>query len=246
MASQAQFLQQFVREAADREIVWTLRDQHGRCVLVVEDRECVPFWSDHRSADAFAVDEFEGLQAESIPVHTYVDQWAPQLTSEGRFVAVSPEPRSANGGRILEARRLADELRSALDVLEPRSVRIDRLRYATWGVFTLMAVLSPILAYFSILKLRDQGFMPALPGLVAAVGSAWGAWRQARDLRVDRGTMLRWALSGLCGGALAAGIGVVLTRSLNDVLLLGVLGGIAAAPIAVIATRRRQTNVRDS
>lgn len=40
MASQPQLLQQFVGGAADREMIWTLRDQHGQCALVVENPEC--------------------------------------------------------------------------------------------------------------------------------------------------------------------------------------------------------------
>jgi hypothetical protein len=245
MAAQTELLQPFVRAAADQEVLWTLRDGHGWCVLVADGKECVPVWSNHQDAESFAVDEFEALRVESIPVHTYVEQWAGRLEDECRFVAVTPKPRSTDNGLVIEPGRLANALKKALAELEPRVVRIDRLRYSIWALFTLLIVIWPFSVYVLFVRLRDQSFMAALPVLIGALGGAWMIWREGRDLAVDRRTIVHWALGGLGGALLAVSLASMLTSQSDLLMAAGTIGLIAAAPGAVVVARRKAATSRD-
>jgi hypothetical protein len=245
MAAPTELLQLFVRATADQEVLWTLRDEHGRCVLVADGRECVPVWSNHQDAESFAIDEFEGLRAEPIPVHTYVEQWAGRLEDERRFIAVTPKPHSTDNGLVIEPARLANELKLALAELEPRAVRIDRLRYSIWALFTLLLVIWPLSVYLLLARLHDQSFMAVLPVLTGTLVGAWMIWREGRDLAVDRRTMVHWTLGGLGGALLAVSLASMLTSQPDLLMLAGAIGLIAAAPGAVVVARRKAAKSRD-
>ncbi len=109
----------FIRQVADWQEVWSLRDDGGwRLVADDQGNECMPVWPHERYATAYATGDFEGCRAEPIPVQRWLAEWLPNLRKDCRRIAVFPVENGRERGVIVELQVVESDLRAELSQYE--------------------------------------------------------------------------------------------------------------------------------
>lgn len=99
----------FVRRVADREELWTLRNDEGFVLYADDDRrELVPVWPDRRFAETCAGSSWDDCEPFKIDLDRWLAAWTPGLETEGRAVAVFPLP--SDQGVVVAPDKLANDL----------------------------------------------------------------------------------------------------------------------------------------
>jgi hypothetical protein len=105
----------FIRQVADWQEVWSLRDDGGwRLVCDDDGKECVPVWPHERYAAAFATGEFDCCRAEPIEVQRWLNEWLPNFRNDGRRIAVFPVGDGAERGVVVDTQVIEADLRAEL------------------------------------------------------------------------------------------------------------------------------------
>jgi hypothetical protein len=109
----------FVRQVADWQEVWSLRDDEGwRLVADDHGHECVPVWPHERYATVHATGAFAGCRAEPIPLEKWISEWLPGAVERGWKVAVFPVVDGGERGVVVEPALLEADLRAELSSYE--------------------------------------------------------------------------------------------------------------------------------
>jgi len=107
----------FVSRVADWQTVWGLRNEGG-WVTVGDDcgNSALPFWPHPEYAAACVTGEWADNAPTAVDIHEFVDQWLPNLATDGVIVAVFPTP--ALRGVIVPAQQLETHIREELAQIE--------------------------------------------------------------------------------------------------------------------------------
>ena len=83
----------FVSQAADKEVLWGLRDESG-WVSLADDAGApgFPIWPHPDYARDCAAGAWSGCAPERIDVHEFVADWLPDMSEQGVSIAVFPTP----------------------------------------------------------------------------------------------------------------------------------------------------------
>ena len=84
----------FVKKVADREEIWSLRNQDG-WVLYADSvaSDVVPVWPNERFAQACAEGEWQDCQPAVIELSAWMERWIPGMARDKRKVAVFATPQ---------------------------------------------------------------------------------------------------------------------------------------------------------
>jgi len=105
----------FIRQVADWQEVWSLRDDGGwRLVGDDQGHECVPVWPHERYAKAYSTGEFSGCRAEPMPLEEWLDSWLPGARDRGWKIAVFPIADARERGIVVEPNQVDADLRTEL------------------------------------------------------------------------------------------------------------------------------------
>lgn len=90
-------LKHLVSQAADREVLWGLRDESGWVSLGDDSgASAFPIWPHPDYARDCATGSWAGCSTAEIEVHEFVDDWLPDMSEQGVSIAAFPVP-SMNG-----------------------------------------------------------------------------------------------------------------------------------------------------
>ncbi len=86
-------LKHLVSQAADREVLWGLRDESG-WVSLADDSGApgFPIWPHPDYAQDCAIGPWAGCLPAEIEVHEFVGDWLPDMLAQGVSIAVFPTP----------------------------------------------------------------------------------------------------------------------------------------------------------
>lgn len=104
----------FVRRVAEREVLWTLRNEEDFVVFTDDERrELLPVWPDRRFAEACSQTSSDETQPFKIDLDRWLAAWTPSMETEGRLIAVFPLPNDQ--GVVVSPGQLADDLFAAAE-----------------------------------------------------------------------------------------------------------------------------------
>jgi hypothetical protein len=107
----------FVKQVADWELVWGLRDEDGWVSMgVSNDKGAFPVWPHEAYARLLATEAFANARPTSIEVQEWVESWLPGLARGGTQVAVFPTP--AGKGVVVHPEKLRADIEAELSRLE--------------------------------------------------------------------------------------------------------------------------------
>ncbi len=107
----------FVRRVADREDLWTLRNEEGFVLYANEEgQEVVPVWPDRRFAEACSQASWDDTQPFKIDLDRWLAAWTPGMETDGRLIAVFPLP--SDQGVVVPPAQLADDLSAEAEQYE--------------------------------------------------------------------------------------------------------------------------------
>jgi hypothetical protein len=86
--------QYLLKQVAQHQEVWILKDEHGCVMLNSEDEDCVPIWPHKEAAEAWATEDWEQCRAESIDLDTWLSRWTKGLIDDEIAIAVFPDTNS--------------------------------------------------------------------------------------------------------------------------------------------------------
>jgi hypothetical protein len=112
----AERYEHFVRQVADWEALWSLRE-HGGWVLLgdPDGNECVPVWPHAAYAEAFGKVAFPQSAAEAVALSAWLERWTAGLRRDRRRVAVFPVRDGAReSALVVEPERLHADLEREL------------------------------------------------------------------------------------------------------------------------------------
>ena len=100
---------QFLKDAIQYNVVWTLRNDEGWAVAGDEGERFVLFWSSETAAEACAKQSYPDYAPVSMPLDEFLEWMLPQLHDSHVFAGVNTLPSTA--GISTEPLVLANELR---------------------------------------------------------------------------------------------------------------------------------------
>lgn len=107
----------FVKQVADWQLVWGLRDADGWVSMGVSTEEpAFPVWPHETYAKLLAVGAWANAKPTAIEVHEWVESFLPNLAQEGNQVAVFPTPTGR--GVLVDAARLLADIEEQLSRVE--------------------------------------------------------------------------------------------------------------------------------
>lgn len=80
----------FFKEVVLNNKIWILTDEHGCVMLNTEEDDCIPVWPNEEFAQAWATDEWQACQAESISLNKWFSRWSHGLADDQLAVVVFP------------------------------------------------------------------------------------------------------------------------------------------------------------
>jgi hypothetical protein len=109
----------FVRQVADFQEVWGLREPDGWVSMGDEaGARSIPFWPHRRYAEVFATAEWSDAKATSIALEDWLKQWLPGMAEEGVQVAVFPVVQQKERGVVVPPEQLQRDLEQELERYE--------------------------------------------------------------------------------------------------------------------------------
>ena len=79
-----------IKEVISNNQIRILKDEHGCVMLNTEDEDCVPVWPNQEFAQAWATDEWQGCQAESISLNKWFSRWSHGLADDDLALVLFP------------------------------------------------------------------------------------------------------------------------------------------------------------
>ncbi len=99
----------FFKEAVATKQIWILKDEHGCVMLNTDEEDCVPVWPNEQFAQAWATDEWQDCQAESISLNKWFSRWTHGLAEDELALVVFPS--QAEQGLVFYSDELEVELK---------------------------------------------------------------------------------------------------------------------------------------
>jgi hypothetical protein len=106
----AQRASYFLKEVVANNEIWILKDEHGCVMLNTEDEDCVPVWPNKEFAQAWATDEWQACQAESISLSLWFSRWSHGLADDELALVVFPSQNEQ--GLVFYPEELEQELKN--------------------------------------------------------------------------------------------------------------------------------------
>ena len=107
----------FVKQVADWQLVWGLREDDGWVSMGLSSHEpAFPVWPHEAYAQLCATEAWASAKPTSIEVHEWVESWLPGLGKDGSQIAVFPTPEGK--GLLVDPRKLRADLEKELSLLE--------------------------------------------------------------------------------------------------------------------------------
>jgi len=107
----------FVKQVADWQLVWGLRDEDSWVSMGLSpDEPAFPVWPHEVYAGLCATETWANARPTPIDVHEWVEKWLPALAKEGNRVVVFPTP--AGKGVLVHPEQLRADIESELARVE--------------------------------------------------------------------------------------------------------------------------------
>jgi Protein of unknown function (DUF2750) len=90
----------FYTQSVENDAVWTVRDEGGYpAPKNSEGRRAQPFWSSRSRVERVIenVPAYDGFEPEEIPLNAFLDEWLPELESDGLLIGVNWSGPRASG-----------------------------------------------------------------------------------------------------------------------------------------------------
>lgn len=95
-----------VNEVATEGLIWVLTDEYGCVMLNTDEEDCLPIWPSQQFAQAWATDEWENCQAESIALDVWKKKWTTGLIDDDLLLVIFPNDEQE--GYIFEPQEFED------------------------------------------------------------------------------------------------------------------------------------------
>src|SRR5262245_5606365 len=104
----------FVKQVADWQLVWGLRQDDGWVSMGLSNDE--PAWPHEAYAQLCATEVWASAKPTSIEVHEWIESWLPGLRKDGSQIAVFPTPEGR--GVLVDPAKLRADIEQELSRLE--------------------------------------------------------------------------------------------------------------------------------
>lgn len=106
----------FINRIVDWEEVWSIGDEKGWVLTMIDDESLIPIWPAASYAHACCDNEWASCEPRCIPLQSWLDKWIPGMIADSRNTAVFPIP--SGNAVVVSPSRLKEDILLALEQYE--------------------------------------------------------------------------------------------------------------------------------